>query len=140
MSIHTPLDSSLATVKAQTRAERRRIRKEQAKSKAVYTMTREQLDAYVIEAVNKANEEANKQVQEIKTTMLNTAITCIESALCVVLHDKLGYGKVRIQRIVDELENQLDCIIHNTVTLEDLEQLKEELLGKSKYDVFQKAE
>ena len=135
MGVHTKLDSSLSTLKAQTRAEKRRMEREQEKGKAVYTITKAQLNAYVAEAVEMANKEAQKQVQEIKSTMLNTAITCIESALCIVLHDKLGYGKVRIQRIVDELENQLDCILSGTVTLAELENLKSELLEKNKYDI-----
>lgn len=135
MGVHTKLDSSLSTLKAQTRAEKRRMEREQEKRKAVYTITREQLDVYVAEAVEMANKEAQKQVQEIKSTMLNTAINCIESALCIVLHDKLGYGKVRIQRIINELENQLDCIVSGTVTLDELENLKSELLEKNKYDI-----
>lgn len=62
MGVHTKLDSSLSTLKAQTRAEKRRMEREQEKRKAVYTITREQLDVYVAEAVEMANKEAQKQV------------------------------------------------------------------------------
>ncbi|MBE6070038.1 MAG: hypothetical protein E7211_20470 [Clostridium lundense] len=133
--IHTPLDSSLTTVKAQTRAEKRRLEKEQAKSKAVYTMTREQLEArdkLIEQEISKCYE---KQMQEIKTSMLSTAISCIESSLCIVLSDELGFGKTRIQRIIDRLEEQLDCIISGNVTLDDLEKEKERLLKENKHYV-----
>ena len=138
MSVHTPLDSSLITSKAQTRAERRRLEKQQAKNKAVYTMTREQLEArdkMMEEEISKHYEE---QVNEIKTSMLSTAISCIESSLCIVLSDELGFGKTRIQRIVNRLEEQLDCIISGNVTLEDLEKEKERLLKENKHYVVHK--
>lgn len=134
--VHTPLDASLLTVKAQTRAERKRAAREAEKNKAKLVMTREELDKYVANAAKEISEEANKQVQEIKTTMLKTAISCMESALCIVLSDELGFGKVRIQRIIDKMENQLDCIISGNVSLEEMEKEKERLLKENKHQVL----
>ena len=138
MSLHTPLDASLITEKAQTRAERRRLKKEQSKSTAVYEMTKAQLKARDEMIENELRKEYDKQVNEIKTSMLNTAISCIESSLCIVLSDELGFGKTRLQRIIDKIEVQLDCIISGNVTLEDLEKEKERLLKENKHPVVSK--
>lgn len=138
MSTHTQLDNSLNTLKTQTRAERRRLEREQQKNKAVYTVTREQLEARDKMIEEEISKHYEKQVNEIKTTMLSTAISCIESTICIVLSDELGFGKTRIQRIVNRLEDQLDCIISGNVTLEDLEKEKERLLKENKHYVVHK--
>ena len=64
--------------------------------------------------------------------MLNTAVDCLESALCIVLSDNYGFGKKRLQDVINKLEGHIDCITSEYVTLQDLKAEKERLLSGNK--------
>ena len=113
------------------RAERRRMEKTQAKV-ATYNFTKEQLEQRDLKLQYELAKKYDKQVQEIKGIMLNTAVDCLESALCIVLSDNYGFGKKRLQDVINRLEDQIDCITTEHVTLQDLKAEKERLLKENK--------
>ena len=113
------------------RAERRRMEKGQAKV-ATYNFTKVQLEQRDLKLQYELAKEYDKQVQEIKGIMLNTAVDCLESALCIVLSDNYGFGKKRLQDVINKLEEQIDCITSEHVTLQDLKNEKERLLNGNK--------
>lgn len=113
------------------RAERRRMEKTQAKV-ATYNFTKEQLEQRDLKLQYELAKKYDKQVQEIKGIMLNTAVDCLESALCIVLSDNYGFGKKRLQDVINRLEDQIDCITTEHVTLQDLKAEKERLLRENK--------
>ena len=113
------------------RAERRRAEKAQAKV-ATYNFTKEQLEQRDLKLQYELAKSYDKQVQEIKGIMLETAIDCIESALCVVLSDRYSFGKKRLQDVINKLEYHIDCITSEHVTLQDLKAEKERLLSENK--------
>ena len=82
MSIHTRLDNSLNTVKAQTRAERRRLEREQQKNKAVYTVTREQLEQYKKDIYKDFVKNERQYVDDV-----------IFNCFVIALNKELGLGK-----------------------------------------------
>lgn len=120
MSIHTSLDSSLVTVKAQTRAEKRRLEKQQAKSKAVYTVTREQLEQYKKDIYKDFVKNERKYVDDV-----------IFNCFVIALNKELGLGKKRLTKVLEEVREQLDCLKLGYLSLDDLKQLSESLQGKA---------
>ena len=120
MSIHTRLDNSLETVKTQTRAERRRLEREQQKNKAVYTVTREQLEQYKKDIYKDFVENERKYVDDV-----------IFNCFVIALNKELGLGKKRLTNVLEEVREQLDCLKLGYLSLDDLKQLSESLQGKA---------
>ena len=120
MSIHTRLDNSLETVKTQTRAERRRLEREQLKNKAVYTVTREQLEQYKKDIYRDFVENERKYVDDV-----------IFNCFVIALNKELGLGKKRLTKVLEEVREQLDCLKLGYLSLDDLKQLSESLQGKA---------
>lgn len=120
MSIHTRLDNSLETVKTQTRAERRRLEREQQKNKAVYTVTREQLEQYKKDIYRDFVENERKYVDDV-----------IFNCFVIALNKELGLGKKRLTNVLEEVREQLDCLKLGYLSLDDLKQLSESLQGKA---------
>ena len=120
MSIHTRLDNSLGTVKAQTRAERRRLEREQQKNKAVYTVTREQLEQYKKDIYKDFVENERKYVDDV-----------IFNCFVIALNKELGLGKKRLTKVLEEVREQLDCLKLGYLSLDDLKLLSESLQGKA---------
>ena len=113
------------------RAERRRLEKAQAKV-VTYNFTKEQLEQRDLKIQYELAKEYDKQVQTIKGIMLETVIDCLESALCIVLSDRYYFGKKRLQDVINRLEEHIDCITTEHVTLQDLKAEKERLLSENK--------
>lgn len=120
MSIHTNLDSSLITLKAQTRAERRRLEKQQAKSNKTYNMTAEQLRSYREECRREFIEEERNAIDNIVFNSFVIALNKIE-----------GFGKVRINRVLEEAREQVECLKLGYLSVEDMKRLSESLQGKA---------
>ena len=120
MSIHTQLDNSLNTVKAQTRAERRRLEREQLKNKAVYTVTREQLEQYKKDIYSDFVDNERKYVDDV-----------IFNCFVIALNKELGLGQKRLTNVLEEVREQLDCLKLGYLSLKDLKQLSESLQGKA---------
>ncbi len=120
MSIHTRLDNSLNTVKTQTRAERRRLEREQQKNKAVYTVTREQLEQYKKDIYKDFVENERKYVDDV-----------IFNCFVIALNKELGLGKKRLTKVLEEVREQLDCLKLGYLSLDDLKLLSESLQGKA---------
>ena len=120
MSIHTQLDNSLNTVRTQTRAERRRLEREQQKNKAVYTVTREQLEQYKKDIYRDFVENERKYVDDV-----------IFNCFVIALNKELGLGKKRLTNVLEEVKEQLDCLKLGYLSLKDLKQLSESLQGKA---------
>ena len=120
MSIHTRLDNSLNTVKTQTRAERRRLEREQQKNKAIYTVTREQLEQYKKDIYRDFVENERKYVDDV-----------IFNCFVIALNKELGIGKKRLTNVLEEVREQLDCLKLGYLSLDDLKQLSESLQGKA---------
>lgn len=129
MGIHTPLDNSLGTVKTQSRAERRRLEKEQAKNKKTYNMTVNQIQQLKQDAIN----EAERQYNEHKKLFCDRAIECVVTASIITLHDEFGFGGKRLQQYQDRMENLLECITSGTISFEELVETTEKLNEKAVY-------
>ena len=120
MSIHTQLDNSLNTVRTQTRAERRRLEREQQKNKAVYTVTREQLEQYKKDIYRDFVENERQYVDDV-----------IFNCFVIALNKELGLGKKRLTNVLEEVREQLDCLKLGYLSLDDLKLLSESLQGKA---------
>lgn len=71
------------------------------------------------------------QIQQIKDEAINEATNRAFILLLglplITLHDKFGFGKVRLERFMDELLKQYESFDEGYITLEDLiETIKEE--------------
>jgi len=110
------------------RAERRRLQREQKISSVeVKDIAREQKAKQVF-AELQAREEA------IKKEAYGFAINDLYTVLGTILEDKYGWGKVRINRLFNQLEDRFACILDDKtgLTMEDLEkQLLDRLGGKN---------
>lgn len=120
MPAHTPLDSSLITTKFKTRAEERRYKKEQEKNNATYTMTREQLEAYKQEI---HNDFVNNERKYFDDVMFNCFV--------IALNKHYKFGKKRLNVVLEEAREQMDCLKLGYLSLEDLKQLANSMQDKA---------
>lgn len=120
MSGHTPLDYSQGTVKAQSRAERRRLEREQQKNKATYAITREQLEAYKKEIYADFVKNERQYIDDV-----------IFNCMVIALNKKLGLGKKRLNDVLAEVRYQMDCLKLGYLSLDDLKLLSASLQGKA---------
>ncbi len=128
MGMHTPLDNSLGTIKAQTRAERRRIEKEQAKNKVSYTLTRESLLATQQEAFNRGRQSAiEEDLKLVEETMFNCFV--------IALHDKLGFGEIRINRVLESVKNHVESLEMGLISHDDLKNISKTLNEKARRNI-----
>ena len=135
MPVHTPLDNSLATVKAQTRAERRRLEKEKAKSEITYQLTIAQINQIRKDAYAEAEREYNKNRQ----AFIKATIECVIAASTIALNDLWGFGPKRLQDYEDKMENLLECVTTGTITFEELKETRNHLNEKAKYKLENKS-
>lgn len=87
------------------RAEYRRQKREQSKSSKIYNMT-------PIQIRNLKDQATDKAVNKAFVLMLGFPL--------IVLHDKFGYGKKRLERFIDELLKQYEAFDEGRITLDDL--------------------
>lgn len=96
------------------RAEIRRVHREQGKNSKIYHMTAAQIQSL--------KEEATKDAA-------GQAFVLMMGLPLIVLHDKFGYGRKRLQRFGDELMNQYESFDEGYITLNDLLETIEEETG-----------
>lgn len=135
MPVHTPLDSSLTTVKAQTRAERRRLEKEKVKNGVTYQFTADQINQIRKDAFEQARMEYDKKRQEF----VKSTIECVITASTIALYDLWGFGPKRLQDYEDKMENLLECVTTGTITFEELKETRNHLNEKAKYKLENKS-
>lgn len=80
------------------RAEYRRMKKESAKKKNVYTLTQEQLDAMLLD-------------REITT--MNLTMTCTIGMLLLALRDVFGFSAGRIDRLMENFMVKYECFLED---------------------------
>lgn len=56
---------------------------------------------------------------ERKQATMN-AIVNLSAVFAITLHDKFGFGKDRINKLLDNVMNQIDCCNANTVSMNDI--------------------
>lgn len=111
-------------------AERKAL-KRAAKVQAVYSYTVEQLEQLRQEAFNKAYEQAQKefqkQLEDAKRMAADRACQAVAVIPLVLLHDKCGFGKIRLQRFVGWMETWIKAINDDPETLKELTAIAENL-------------
>ena len=58
------------------------------------------------------------------------AVRGVLASLQITLHDKWGWGEVRLNRLTEQINEQFDAVVKGYVTLTDLEQAVREIGGK----------
>jgi len=89
-----------------------------------YNFTKEQGEVFE-KALNEA--EGNAKTSLMSKT-INYSTSGIFAALAVTLHDKYGWGHVRVSRLLSLVEEQFESVISDHVKLDELKQIvKDEL-------------
>lgn len=106
------------------REERRKAKKE---GKAVvkdptYTLTKSQLDKVIKDSVKEMRENVVKEVVGLTSEMF--MVYCY-----VVLHDTFGFGKVRLHRFREKVDELADCVNGDYCSNQDLCDLVREEFG-----------
>ncbi|EGS34218.1 hypothetical protein HMPREF9489_0602 [Finegoldia magna SY403409CC001050417] len=83
------------------------------KKTATYNFTQEQLRA----AISEGMEEYKDKIREEVT---NQALRVIAYVPLLVLHDKWGFGKKRLEKFLFEFAEQIDCLEKDYVGFEDM--------------------
>lgn len=108
------------------RAERRRAEKAAKKAGVVYHLTQEQIDKMITEAVNGA-------LKDLKEEAVNVAIqSAFQMFMCIpatVLHDKFGFGQVRMDRFMRYVMIWYESLQSGETTMEEIRQMAEESCG-----------
>lgn len=94
------------------RAERRRLQKEQQKA-PTYNINQKQLSDLV-------RNEVESRLEEIRNEAISKTVQAYTAAWVISLHDEFNFGHKRLQRILNKVENQFECVTAETVTVEDL--------------------
>lgn len=97
------------------RQERRRQQKEQAKDEARYYFTESELTAELKRRAAREIEEEGRKIRKWTTEHLI-------GVFVQALYLETGWGKKRIQRVVDRARDQFLCIKADTVTIQDIKQ------------------
>ena len=62
-----------------------------------------------------------KMIEEASAKdVINYATDAMIASFAICLHDKWGWGKVRLKRLLDQVNETFDCIDKNYVTIEDI--------------------
>jgi hypothetical protein len=109
-------------MKMSNRAERRRAEKAAQKADKMYHLTQGQLDKTINDAIEQAKEEAVK----IAIPMVFQMFMTIPST---VLHDKFGFGQVRLDRFMHYCMVWYEALQNGEVTIAELRQMAEEACG-----------
>ncbi len=65
-----------------------------------------------------------KMIEEASAKdVINYATDAMIASFAICLHDKWGWGKVRLKRLLDQVNETFDCIDKNYVTIEDLKKV-----------------
>ena len=97
-----------------TRAERRRQEKEAEKMAKVYTLTQAQIDKLKDDAITEA---ANRAF-----------VLCLGIPL-LVMRDEKGWGKKRLEWLLEKCLAQYDCFQEGYITLNEIKQIIKEETG-----------
>lgn len=85
-----------------------------------YRFTQEQLHAEINKGIDKFREE-------IKDDVTDKALRVIAYVPLIVLHDKWGFGKKRLEKFLYEFAEQIDCLENKYVGFDDMiEAIKDE--------------
>ena len=102
------------------RAERRK--KGTSKKEAVYNLTESQLRAEI-------EKQCEQYLLDAKHALLEQASTSVIAAFVMSLHDEFKFGNVRLIRLLEKVNNQLDCVNAGTVELDDMIDMCENEFG-----------
>lgn len=94
------------------RAERRRLQREAAKA-PTYNVNQKQLSNLIRDGVN-------DRLEEIRNETISKTVQAYTAAWVISLHDEFNFGHKRLQRVLDKVQNQFECVTAETVTVEDL--------------------
>ena len=104
------------------RAERRRQEKAAKKAAVVYHLTQEQIDKMIADAIEGVKEEA-----------VNIALPkAFQMFMCIpatVLHDKFGFGQVRMDRFMHYVMVWYESLQKGETTVTEIRQMAEEAGG-----------
>ena len=53
---------------------------------------------------------------------ISYATDCIYASVLMVLHDKFGFGRERCQRLLKEIQEQVDAVHKNYVSIDDIKE------------------
>lgn len=98
------------------------INRERWRRYAKGKMTKEELAQLVSDLANSVSREI------INEKCYNTNVL-FRAAICLYMHDKHGYGKTRILRLLDELENVLEAYEGGLISIDDMIQTVKEETG-----------
>lgn len=94
------------------RAERRRLQKEAAKA-PTYNVNQKQLSDLV-------HNKVEDRLEEIRSEAISKTVQAYTAAWIISLYDEFNFGHKRLQRVLNKVENQFECVTAGTVTIEDL--------------------
>lgn len=98
------------------RAERRKAEKlQRANAKNVPLIPKHEVKALV-------HKEIQKDLDRIRHEAIKRAVHDLTAAFIISIHDEFGWGKTRIHRLLGRVNNQFECILANTVTIDDIKQ------------------
>ena len=93
---------------------RKQRRKAGIKTKVpTYRFTQEQLHAEINKGIDKFREE-------IKDDVTDKALRVIAYVPLIVLRDKWGFGKKRLEKFLFEFAEQIDCLENQYVSFDDM--------------------
>ena len=108
------------------RAERRRQEKAAQKASVVYHLTQEQIDKMISEAVEKAMTGVKEEAVNVALLKTFQMFMCIPAT---VLHDKFGFGQVRMDRFMHYVMMWYESLQNGEVTMAEIRKMAEEATG-----------
>lgn len=109
-------------------AERKALKRAE-KSQAVYQMTAAQIQQIKVDAIEAARKEFQMELERVKREATDTACNAVVVVPLIVLHDKLGFGGIRLRRFLDYMMTWMRAIEEDPSTLRELSEIVEKITG-----------
>lgn len=113
------------------RQEKRRIDRQNEKKEKMFYMTEKQHQL-------KAYEHLQKYIEDLKVENIKHTLKLLFPMIALSLHDEFGFGEKRVNKILDKIKLQFDCINSKHVTFEDLKNECEKFNIKFDWDILEK--
>jgi len=113
------------------RQEKRRIERQNEKKEKMFYMTEKQHQI-------KAYELLQKYMEDLKLENIKSTLKLLFPIIALSLHDKFGFGEKRINKIIDKIKLQFDCINSNHLSFEDLKNECEKFNIKFDWNILEK--
>lgn len=109
----------------------REVAKLQEKLKEYVKIGSGKHEKYMVVERNKVNEVVSKETQNnldrVKHEVTREIVGTLFGVVAITMHDKQGWGKKRIHKLLEQLESQIVCVGDGLLSFADIKSMVDEI-------------